>query len=80
KQRRGLSVCDALAGRIDTALMPQVRQVLRRVTVGHDRLLLSFSMGGLPTVLASRTRQLYGRRMSPKAAMDELRSGSTGRS
>ncbi len=43
--------CNALAGRIDPELTARVRQVLRRVTVGHDRLLLSFSIGGLRSVL-----------------------------
>ena len=42
---------NALGGRIDQDLMAKARQILRRVTVGHDRLLLSFSIGGLRTVL-----------------------------
>ena len=42
---------NALANRIDEDLMTKVRQILRRVVVGHDRLMLSFSIGGLRTVL-----------------------------
>lgn len=45
------TLCDALAGRIDPDLTTRVRRVLRRVTVGHDRLLLSFSIGGVRSVL-----------------------------
>ena len=44
-------LCDALAGRVDQDLMTKVRQILVRVTVGHDHLLLSFSIGGLRSVL-----------------------------
>ncbi|WP_421762160.1 recombinase family protein [Devosia sp.] len=46
---------NALAGRIDGELMTKVRQVLRRVTVGHDRLVLSFSIRGLRNVLGIAT-------------------------
>ena len=42
---------NALANRIDQDLMAKARQILRRITVGHDRLLLSFSIGGLRSVL-----------------------------
>lgn len=44
-------LCDALAGGIDLELTGRLRQVLRQVTIGHDRLLLSFSIGGLRSVL-----------------------------
>jgi len=49
--RSAAMLSEALGGRIDATLIKQLRQMLRRVTVGHDRLLLSVSIGGLRTVL-----------------------------
>lgn len=53
--RAASALQNALAGRIDGDLMTRVRQFLRRVTVGHDRLVLSFSIRDLRSVLGIAT-------------------------